>query len=74
MKVHRGIDVHHIVLLAEAAIGEGDRLEDNRLSEQETTKVREIEWASAETTIKTLTLQPQELEVQEEIGIYEDRT
>ena len=73
MKVHRGIDVHHIVLLAEAAIGEGDRLEDNRLSEQETTKVREIEWASAETT-KTPILQPQELEVQEEIGIYEDRT
>ena len=72
MKVHRGIDVHHIVLLAEAAIEEGDRLEDNRLSERETTKVREIEWASAETT-KTPILQPQELEVQEEIGIYEDQ-
>ena len=73
MKVHRGIDVHHIVLLAEAAIGEGGRLEDNRLNEQETTKVREIEWASAE-TIKTPIPQPQELEVQEEIGIYEDQT
>ena len=73
MKVHRGIDVHHIVLLAEAAIGEEGLLEDNRLSEQGTTKVREIEWASAETT-KTLIPQPQELEVQEEIGIYEDQT
>ena len=72
MKVHREINVHHIVPLEEVATGEGDRLEDNRLKGQEIRNVKEIEPVSAGTTTKTRILPPQELLEQEETGIYED--